>query len=144
MEARRNARLVAVQAIFQYYFLNQDMTFIIKEFCQHRLTENKKCDKDFFCTIVLGVEEKKEIIKEYIKKSLSEKWMLDRVDLTMQAIISLGIYELICCSFVPKNVIINEYVSISSQFYNDSNIGFVNGILESLAKVIRKENIING
>ena len=78
------------------------------------------------------------------KNSLSEKWMLDRLDLTMQAIISLGIYELISCSFVPKNVIINEYVSISSQFYNDSNIGFVNGILDSLAKVIRKENIING
>ena len=144
MLARSNARLIAVQAIFQYYFSKQNINTIVKEFYQFRLEENSNYDKDFFYKIVLGVDEKKETIETYIKKSLSEKWMLDRLDYTMRAIISLGVYELFDCNSIPKKVIINEYVSIASSFYDQANIGFVNGILDSLAGAIRSKDVING
>ncbi|MBJ57580.1 MAG: transcription antitermination factor NusB [Rickettsiales bacterium] len=143
MQARRNSRLAAVQAIFQYYFLKQDIESVMEEFCKYRLIEKKNYDIVFFRQLVSGVDEKQETIKKYITNSLSEKWMIERLDYTIQSIISLGIYELISCNSIPLKVVINEYVSISSLYFDDSNIGFVNGVLDNLGKIIRNEVLIN-
>ena len=143
MQARRNSRLAAVQAIFQYFFLKQDIESVMEEFCKYRLIEKKNYDIVFFRQLVSGVDEKQETIKKYITNSLSEKWMIERLDYTIQSIISLGIYELISCNSIPLKVVINEYVSISSLYFDDSNIGFVNGVLDNLGKIIRNEVLIN-
>ena len=143
MQARRNSRLAAVQAIFQYFFLKQDIESVMEEFCKYRLIEKKNYDIVFFRQLVSGVDEKQETIKKYITNSLSEKWMIERLDYTIQSVISLGIYELISCNSIPLKVVINEYVSISSLYFDDSNIGFVNGVLDNLGKIIRNEVLIN-
>ena len=62
MQARRNSRLAAVQAIFQYYFLKQDIEAVMEEFCKYRLIEKKKYDIIFFRQLVSGVDEKQETI----------------------------------------------------------------------------------
>ena len=56
----------------------------------------------------------------------------------MKAIISLAIYELITYKNTPLQIIINEYVSIANQYLDSSNTGFINGILDNIAKNIRK------
>ena len=56
----------------------------------------------------------------------------------MRAIISLGVFELSFCLEIPHKVIINEYVSIAGLFFNKTNTGFINGILDRLSKTIRK------
>lgn len=144
MEVRRNSRVLAVQAIFQYFFSEQDINNIIEEFCKYRIVEKKKCDKDFFCSLVRGVCKNEDSIKESIKNCLSKKWMISRIDTTMLAIISLGIYELAYCESVPLKVVINEYVSIASLFCSDSNTGFINASLDSLAKTLRNKDVVNG
>ena len=73
-----------------------------------------------------------------IENNLSENWFYERVDPTMRAIISLGVYELSFCVNTPHNVIIDEYVSIAGLFFNKTNTGFVNGILDSISKIIRE------
>ena len=60
------------------------------------------------------------------------------MDLTMKAIISLAIYELISYEKIPLQVIINEYVSIANEYLDKRNTGFINGILDNIAKNIRK------
>mgnify|MGYP003346873859 FL=1 len=77
-------------------------------------------------------------ITKMIECNLSENWLIDRVDLTMKAIISLAIYELMIYENIPLQVIINEYVSIANQYLDKSNTGFINGILDNIAKNIRK------
>ena len=59
MKVKRNARLAAVQVIFQYYFSKSDIKKIIKDFsnlnkdfCKER---DKSYDKKLFEKIVLGV-----------------------------------------------------------------------------------------
>jgi N utilization substance protein B len=39
---------------------------------------------------------------------------------------------------VPALVIIDQYVSISSDFFAGKEIGFINGTLDSIAKDVRK------
>ena len=96
-----------------------------------------KIDNKLFNKIVQGVQENETKIKSVIEKSLSDNWLYDRIDPTMRAIISLGVYELFFCLNTPHKVIIDEYVSIAGMFFNESNTGFVNGILDNLSKIIR-------
>ena len=141
MEAKKNARKIAVQAVFQLFFSNDDIEKIIQEFYKYRINEYKnnknRFDFDFLNEIVTGVFKNKREITLHIEEHLSKEWLLQRVDHTMQAIISLAIYELTYCSHTPYKVIINEYVSIASLYFDDANIGFVNGILDTIAKKIR-------
>ena len=142
MEARRNTRKIAVQAVFQFFFSNEDVNKILEEFCNYRIKEKKnykkKYDTDFFKKVVVGVHQNEKKITEIIECNLSENWLIDRVDLTMKAIISLAIYELMSYENIPLQVIINEYVSIANQYLDKSNTGFINGILDNIAKNIRK------
>ena len=74
--------------------------------------------------------------KILIEENLSKSWTYDRVDPTMRSIVSLGIFELSFCTNTPHNVILNEYVSIAGLFFNKTNTGFVNGILDNISKTI--------
>ena len=142
MEARRNTRKIAVQAVFQFFFSKEDVNKILEEFCNYRLKEfknyKKKYDTDFLKKIVVGVHQNEKKITNMIECNLSENWLIDRLDLTMKAIISLAIYELMSYENIPLQVIINEYVSIANQYLDKSNTGFINGILDNIAKNIRK------
>ena len=142
MEARRNTRKIAVQAVFQFFFSKEDVNKILEEFCDYRIKEfknyKKKYDTDFLKKVVVGVHQNEKKITKIIECNLSENWLIDRVDLTMKAIISLAIYELISYEKIPLQVIINEYVSIANQYLDKNNTGFINGILDNIAKNIRK------
>jgi N utilization substance protein B len=143
MKVKRNARLAAVQVIFQYYFSKSDINKIISDFSNLNEDSLKKkkynsYDKKLFKKIVLGVCNNQNKIKLLIEDNLSENWFYERVDPTMRSIISLGVYELSFCVNTPHNVIIDEYVSISGLFFNKTNTGFVNGILDSISKIIRE------
>ena len=142
MEARRNARKCAVQAVFQLLFTKNDIKRTLEDFYNFKIYENKdgklKFNKSFFNKIVSGVNIKKITIFQLIKQYLSEDWPIDRIDLTMQSIISLAIYELKECQSTPTKVIINEYVTISKLYLNNSDVGFINGILDKIAKDLRK------
>tara|TARA_B100001121_G_scaffold3114_1_gene2866 strand:+ start:1618 stop:2049 length:432 start_codon:yes stop_codon:yes gene_type:complete len=142
MEARRNTRKIAVQAVFQFFFSKEDVNKILEEFCNYRIKEfknyKKKYDTDFLKKVVVGVHQNEKKIIKMIECNLSENWLIDRVDLTMKAIISLAIYELMSYENIPLQVIINEYVSIANQYLDKSNTGFINGILDNIAKNIRK------
>ena len=74
----------------------------------------------------MGVCENEKKIKLLIRENLSENWPYDRIDSTITAILSLGIYELSFCKETPHKVIIDEYVSISGLFFSKKNVGFVN------------------
>ena len=142
MEIRRNTRKIAVQAVFQFFFSKEDVNKILEEFCNYRIKEfknyKKKYDTNFLKKVVVGVHQNEEKITKIIEHNLSENWLIDRVDLTMKAIISLAIYELISYEKIPLQVIINEYVSIANQYLDKRNTGFINGILDNIAKNIRK------
>ena len=142
MEAKRNTRKIAVQAVFQFFFSKEDINKILEEFCNYRIKElknyKKKYDTDFLKKVVVGVHQNEQRITKLIECNLSDNWLIDRVDLTMKAIISLAIYELLSYENIPLQVIINEYVSIANQYLDKSNTGFINGILDNIAKNIRK------
>ena len=141
--SRSAARLAAVQALYQQEMEGTPVARLIKEFHDHRLgavIEDERyhdAECDFFDDIVSGAEARRDEIDALISARLAEGWSLERLDRPMRAILRAGAYELIARADVPVGSVISEYVDVAHAFYDKRESGFVNGLLDAIAKHAR-------
>ena len=95
--------------------------------------------KKFIKDVVTGTLERSKLIEEKIKLHLSSDINLTKTDKLLKIILFAGIYELIFKHGTPKKVIINEYLLASEHFLEKIQIGYLNAILDKIAKELRKE-----
>ena len=55
----------------------------------------------------------------------------------MRAILRAGTYELIARPDVPAASVISEYIDVAHAFFDKRETGFVNGLLDAIAKAAR-------
>ena len=119
------------------------MAQLLHEFHEHRLGATiedvtyANAEVDFFNDVVKGVDARRDEIDAQIVAKLSEGWSIDRLDRPMRQIIRAGTYELLARKDLPAGVIINEYVDVADAFYAKREKGFVNGVLDAIAKAVR-------
>ena len=141
--SRSAARLAAVQALYQHDMEGTPVPRLLKEFHDHRLgatiedAQYHDAERDFFDDIVIGAEARREEIDRLISGKLAEGWTLERLDRPMRAILRAGAYELIARADVPVGSVISEYVDVAHAFYDKRESGFVNGLLDAVAKDVR-------
>jgi transcription antitermination protein NusB len=141
--SRSAARLAAVQALYQHEMEGTPVPRLIKEFHDHRLgatIEDQRyyeAERDFFDDIVSGAQARRSEIDALISQRLAEGWSLERLDRPMRAILRAGAYELIARADVPVGSVISEYVDVAHAFYDKRESGFVNGLLDAIAKEAR-------
>ncbi len=141
--SRSAARLAAVQALYQQEMEGTPVARLLKEFHDHRLgaiiedAQYHQAERDFFDDIVTGVDARSEDIDAAITARLAAGWTLKRLDRPMRAILRAGAYELIARADVPVGSVISEYVDVAHAFYDKRESGFVNGILDAIAKEVR-------
>ena len=141
--SRSAARLAAVQALYQQEMEATPVARLLKEFHDHRLgaviedEQYHDAERDFFDDIVTGVDLRREEIDGLIGQRLAEGWTLERLDRPMRAILRAGAYELIARPDVPVATVISEYVDVAHAFYDKRESGFVNGLLDAVAKAAR-------
>ena len=79
MKVKRNARLAAVQVIFQYYFSKTDINKIISDFSKLNedcFSQKYNNDKKLFEKIVLGVYKNQNKIKLLNRRKFIRKLVL--------------------------------------------------------------------
>jgi len=141
--SRSAARLAAVQALYQQEMEGTPIARLIHEFHDHRLGATIEGDtyadaeQSFFDDLVAGTDARRDEIDELIAKRLAEGWSLERLDKPMKAILRVGAYELIARADVPVATVISEYVDVADAFYDKREKGFVNGLLDAIAKTAR-------
>ena len=119
------------------------MTKLIKEFHDHRLGKEIEDDqyhpaeRDFFDDLVIGVTSRQPEIDELVASKLASGWTLGRLDKTMVQILRCGTFELVAQEDVPIATVIDEYLDVAHAFFNKKDAGFVNGLLDSIAKQVR-------
>jgi len=142
-KARAAARLAAAQALYQHEMEGTAMAALLHEFHQHRLgatiedVEYADADADFFDDVVTGVLARQDEIDALIVANLTADWKLDRLDKPMKAILRAGTYELLARKDVAVGTVIGEYLDVTDAFYDRREKGFVNGILDGVAKSAR-------
>lgn len=151
---RRSAsRLAAVQLIFQEEFSNtpHEVEDVIKAFGE-RLLRNKTSaaseelfdmepDMDYLRTLLKGVVAQLPTLDETLFASVSSDWKPERMPPVLKAILRAGIYELTFCPDVPAKVIINEYVDVTDALVEEKDVGFVNAVLDKVARSTRPEEV---
>ena len=93
--------------------------------------------KKFIKDIVSGTLERSELIKETINKKLSNDINLAKTDTLLKIILFAAIFELMFKHNTPTKVIISEYLLTSEYFLEKIQIGYLNAILDKIAKIIR-------
>ena len=142
-QSRSAARLAAVQALYQQEMEGTTLPRLLDEFHQHRLgktiedVEYADAEVAFFDDVVRGVDARRDEIDTKISARLSQGWNLARLDRPMRAILRAGTYELIARADVPTKSVISEYVDVADAFYDKRETGFVNGLLDAVAKDVR-------
>jgi transcription antitermination protein NusB len=142
--SRSAARLAAVQALYQQEMEGTPVPRLLKEFHDHRLGATiedetyHEAERDFFDDIVTGMDARREEIDALIGERLAEGWTLERLDRPMRAILRAGAYELVARPDVPVASVISEYVDVAHAFYDKRESGFVNGLLDAIAKEARQ------
>ena len=142
-EERANARLAAVQALYQMDLSGKGIHEIFAEFETHWIgrevegEQYKPAELDFFRNIVEGVLENQLDIDRDVDQTLQDGWPLRRVEAVMRAVLRAGCYELKKRKDVPARVVITEYVDVAAAFLARDEVGMINAVLDALAKKIR-------
>ena len=141
--SRSAARLAAVQALYQQDMEGTALPQLLREFHDHRLGATigdvtyHEPERDFFDDIVTGANGRHADIDQLITDRLAQGWTLERLDRPMRAILRAGAYELLARPDVPAATVITEYVDVAHAFYDKRESGFVNGLLDAIAKKVR-------
>ena len=141
--SRSAARLGAVQALYQIESTGEATPLVISEFRAWRLGKEidgdlyNEADEEFFEDIVKGVNERVSSLDELISGALGPKWRLERLERLVLSVLRAGVYELQARPDIPTPVVIDEYLDIAHAFFGDKEPGFINGVLDRIARDLR-------
>lgn len=141
--ARRAARLLAVQAIYQRSIMPDSAEALIKQFITHRLIDGAgevpalQPDRGHFALLVNGAVTRQHDIETIIRGHLNATWTLERLPGVLKSLLSVGLSELLHANDVPHQVIIDEYVELAKDFVSDKEAKFVNALLDRAGKTLR-------
>ena len=137
------ARLMAVQACYQVLQNEQPLREVINEYVSHR-RDIKTVDGEsagrpnlaLFKKILSALESRKSEIEE-IFRGHQKSDRTKEAEPLLKAILICGIAEILVHTDIDKALIINDYLNVSHSFYDQKQVSFVNGILDSVAKLLR-------
>ena len=118
----KNPRVLIIQKVYGQ-LINNDQKIIFEK---HRF-------KKFIKDVVLGTIERLEIIDIEIK-NLEKNFNLKNIDDIFKIIIQCATFEFLYKPNVSRKIIIKEYLNVSNFFLNDSQIKYLNAILDKLSK----------
>jgi N utilization substance protein B len=136
MGARRRARECALQLLYMWEFHRQTNDFDTEPIW----AENQEDDatRQFAETIVNGVIENIEDIDNIIK-SASLNWRIDRMAIVDRNILRIATWELLKVMDTPLKVVLNEAIELGKKFGSEDSSAFVNGVLDKVGSLVRKE-----
>jgi transcription antitermination factor NusB len=67
-------------------------------------------------------------------RNVIQHWQLERLSAIDRNILRLGVAELLYYKDIPPKVSINEYIEVAKYFGDRESAGFVNGILDRVAR----------
>lgn len=137
------ARLAAVQVLYQMRLNNQDAKTALRDFIDHRIgfeldgDRFVPADQDLLTDIVQGVTQRWADIEEIVSKALAAGKKND-VETLLESVLRAGTYELLAHGKVDSGIIINDYLNVTTGFYEGNEPKIVNAILDKIAKSVRE------
>jgi N utilization substance protein B len=135
MGHRRKARELAIQILYQIEMKGSEPKEVLDLFWKSE--ETLPDVRQFTTELVEGTYRNRKEIDQLIERH-SIHWRLSRMAAVDRNILRLGIYELLYLHDVPTSVTLNEAIEIAKKFGTEDSSAFINGILDNVAKEVRK------
>lgn len=139
MSNRHLSRIVAMQALFEWDFMQKDTVDVLSvvENLPEDGASKQLTDTSFADNIVDNVLKKQKDLDSIIEKAAPE-WPIDKISTVDRNILRIGLFELLFSdrNEVPAKVAINEAIELAKTFGGDSSGRFVNGVLGAVYKEI--------
>ncbi len=123
--SRSEARSEAMTILYQLYLYKKNK---INGDIEELFNDSKISNDDFGKSLVMGVIDNNDMIVDLANKYLNN-WTINRLGFTDQAIISIGIYELLKTDTPPK-VIINEAIELAHEYSDEKVVKMINSVLD--------------
>lgn len=130
---RHEQRYRAMTILYQaFLYDNNNIDYNIEDIINEQLDEKSK----FINSLVIGVLDNKKELDDIANKYL-ENWDISRLGFTDQAILRIGIYEIINTD-TPDITCIDEAVELSKEYSDEKVCKMINGVLDKVYN--NKEN----
>lgn len=139
MGTRRKSREMCLQMLFQWEMGKQTPEQVRKTFWAERAevdAETRGFADDLFG---LAVERHQEI-DQLIQKH-AQHWRVERMAAVDRNVLRAGVAEFLGYRDTPRPVVINEALEIARKFSAPESVQFINGVLDSVGKELRKQAI---
>ncbi|MBI4667377.1 MAG: transcription antitermination factor NusB [Nitrospinae bacterium] len=132
MGARHKSREAAVAILYQLDMVREKDPG--KAVAEYFATENpESAQMEFVSSMVTGVVSRIDEIDAKIGPLLVN-WEFARLGYMERAILRLGTYEILFDATIPGAVAVDEAVELAKDFCDADSAGFINGVLDKLAK----------
>lgn len=131
MGARRKARELALQMLFQHDVAGNDPDEIIETF--EDIQRVRPNIREFAIRVFRGTLEKQAEIDKIVVEQ-TENWRIERMPVVDRNLIRMAIYEMKYLDDTPKLVILDEAIEIAKRFGTNKSSQFINGILDGVLK----------
>ena len=133
MKNRSELREVIMKVLYQVFlFQESKLEYNLDDLIHEQL----EVENTFVDDCVHGVLDNQEEIIKLANNSLHD-WKYNRLNKVDQAILSLGIYELMYTD-TPSVVCINEAVELSKKYSDEAVTKMINGVLDNIYHEIEK------
>lgn len=133
--ARRKARAIALQALYEIDSAGHDVEAVITLFlAEGGLSEENDA---FVRELVSKVIQNKEKIDHNIQK-FATAWPIEQIPVVDRNILRLAIFEILFDNKVSVKIAINEAVELAKKFGSDNSPKFVNGVLGSVSALANR------
>mgnify|MGYP003297239054 CR=1 FL=1 len=124
---RHEQRYKAMTILYQaFLYESNNIDYNIDDIIEEQMEEKIK----FVVSIVKGVLEEREKIDEIANKYL-ENWDISRLGFTDQAIIRMGIYEIMWTD-TPDVTCIDEAIELAKEYSDEKVCKMINGVLDKV------------
>lgn len=151
LRRKRTARLAAVQGIYSYEVserkpsaekLKAAMMQQWRDSVDGRDEEWPSDDlpeKALMETLIEGVIESIDVIDGTLANVIKDNWKPERIDSVMRAILRCAAFELHAYPDRRAAMIVDEYVSIATGFFEEGELAFTNSALHQLVSQLRAD-----
>ena len=127
MKNRSELREIIMKVLYQINLFDEAKLSYDKE---ELIKEQLEVENEFVNTCVDGVIEHYKEIEKIANKYLND-WTMNRLNKVDQAILALGIYELLYTD-TPSVVSINEAIELSKKYSDEAVTKMINGVLDKV------------
>ena len=141
MANRHMARESALEILYAWGSSDKDGAMIpdlIAGRLQHEEREDQ--DENYLRELVYGVTDHVEALDEIIKTAVRGRSLRSVAQLEIN-VIRLSVWEMQNRLEIPYRVIINEALELTRDYAGEAPRGFINGVLDNLAKQLRPSEI---